>query len=380
MTVQVPDIRGRNAGSRRSDFRVLHVVDHVMQDQRPAILDRILEQRPDDEILTLPPGGHAGQPSWLMSVRWILGGDDGGISLLINRARAEGRPFSLIHGWGTRALSLVGYTGGCGGRLATIDSFVSDAPAATQASNVLRSGRLPVFVSSDIAWRSAMQLTGPAGIRTGRDQLHCPVVHPDQLASDRDEVRARWNVGSDTMVIGLLGNPMCEINLRDLSGIPVRCRILGRDPVLVISSTGARRGDLLRWMERVAPEIRIVVDDALDCSRDVVAAMDVVLAPSAMGRETRICSVEPVMAAVAAGLPVILGDDHPASEWAHEEPLIFVDASHDEHAAIQWLFTRAEESMESIRQRVVLRCDHVRDSITESYGRILESSNSSAAS
>jgi hypothetical protein len=86
------------------------------------------------------------------------------------------------------------------------------------------------------------------------------------------------------------------------------------------------------------------------------------------------------MAAVAAGIPVMLGEDHPASQWAADEPLIRPEASRDETAATKWLFHRADESVESVRQRVIFRCDQVRDSIIESYDRILGSSNAAAAS
>ena len=147
MTVPVPAIRGRHSNGQRANDRVLHVVDHSSDGHCPTVLERLLNERRDDEMLPLSSGGRAGQPSWLTSARWILGGDDGGVSASIKRARAEGRPFSLIHGWGTRALSLVGYAQGCDGRLATIDSFLSHAPAAMQASNVLRSGRVSVTFS-----------------------------------------------------------------------------------------------------------------------------------------------------------------------------------------------------------------------------------------
>ena len=380
MTVPVPAIRGRHSDGQRVSNRVLHVVDHSSDGHRPAVLERILDQRRDDEMLPLASGGRVGQPAWLMSARWILGGDDGGVSAAIKVARAEGRPFRLIHGWGARALSLVGYAQGCDGRLATIDRFLSDAPAAMQASNVLRSGRVSVTFSSARARYSMMQLAGPATNHTDADQLHCMAVHPDQLSDHRQHVRNHWGVGPEAMVIGLLGDPMSEINLRALSGIPVRCRILGRDAVIVMSSSGARRGDLIRWMERVAPGLRMVIDDALDRPRDVVKAMDLVLAPAAVGRQSRICSVEPVMAAVAAGVPVMLGEDHPASEWAADEPLIWPEASADEHAATKWLFSRTAESMSTVHDRVIRRCDQVHDSIMASYDRILGSNKSAAAS
>ncbi|MCH2132288.1 MAG: hypothetical protein MK116_00925 [Phycisphaerales bacterium] len=356
---------------RTGSGRVLHLVDSddpVGGSGGP--LGDLLADRPTDRVLAVGHGDHPDAVARLIPAgRRMLGSRGRELARVLRALALSGEHFDVIHAWGTRPTAMIGSLRGGPAGVVTLDSFLMDGTAATDAAVALRSGRLESMFGSRRAQAAAFELGGSSSSRSGRERVACPCVNPDRLADRREELRHRWAVDDDALVIGVIGEPMPAINLRDLAGLSVRCSLLGRETIVVASSRASRRGDVVRWIEGAGPTVRLVLDDIVERTREVARGLDVALAPGLMGQRTRVAGVAPVMTAVAAGLPVILGDGHPAAECAEWEPLLCPDRSHDEHGATCWLMARLDAGPGDAADRAQDRFDRYRQAVNACYAR-----------
>ena len=349
---------------------VLHLHDF---DTCPALLEDVREMRPRDLFISVGDPAASSGPVLSPARNRMFSSGDNGLVRLLKHLDSRSARVGCIHAWGMRSTSMLLRAPEGIRLISTIDGYRSDVPEAKTVATVLRTGRVDSLLGSCATQRAVADCLGDVVRRTGQEQVVCPVLDPDRIACRDDDLRARWGAESGSLVMGVVGRPMNTLNLMDQCGLAVRCSLLGRHVVMLVSSNAQRRGDLVRWLEDACPEVQLVFDDVIERTHEVASSLDVAIAPAAVGYRTRICDVGPIMTMLAAGRPVILGDGHPAAEYADREDLLRIGQSHDQHESTRWLMDRLDSgSGQAERDRAKRRYEHFCTVLLSSYPQAME--------
>ncbi|MDG2423639.1 MAG: hypothetical protein P8M22_06655 [Phycisphaerales bacterium] len=354
--------------------RVLHLVDGVdaggLGGASGSLRD-LLEDRSHDLVVCVG-GQHRTDmmPRLTPARQRFLSFGDGGLSRLLRHIESTDGRVDAVHAWGMRGTALLMQCPPGKIQVVSMDGFQADAPEARAAATVMRAGRVESLLGSYQTQRVISNMLGSGTCLSGRERIASPAANPALLAKRSDELRCQWGARSDSLVIGLVGSPMGHLNLKDQCGLPTRCSLLGRHVVMLASSKGSNRGDLIRWMEKASPQVDLVFDDIIERTREVASSLDAAIAPSSTGFRTRTCDVDPVMCVVAAGRPVVLGVGHPAGEYADREDLIRAGAEHDQHQSTRWLMAHLESSArQDVHERARMRFEGYVNAVEQLYKR-----------
>lgn len=319
--------------------RVLHLVDGTRGRQSSLWLDHVedlISDRPDDVIIMV--GGSAcGRYGRVSDLPMLPGLGSNVLKRVLGKKQWSSASFDVVHAWGIRSASLASGLDHSQALAVTVDGFDLSDSQAVRAASVMLSGRAACSFGSTLSMEQAFELVGGSRRGSGGEEIICPILNPAGF-HDRDEnLRLSWGADADTMVMGIIGSPMDRLNLFDFASMASRCSMFHSHVVLVSPTGGSRRGDLVRWFDGVGLEASLVFDDRLESIQRVACSLDMAIAPSAVACRSRICDVAPVLGAASAGVPVILGVNHPALEYSTRNHLIHPSVMHGEHEATKWL-------------------------------------------
>ncbi|MBG83001.1 MAG: hypothetical protein CMJ40_00475 [Phycisphaerae bacterium] len=338
--------------SRSWPSRILHLVDGSVGDHVSPRLDHVEDlvvDRPHDVILTVggpPTGTHGALP--LQSRLPELG--SGVLGSLLKRRQLGSAGFDVVHAWGIHSAMLSAGLQRKQSLAITVDGFDASDSQARRAAAVMLSGRGACSFGSTRSMEQAVGLAGGHRFGSGGEEIICPVMNPGRFHDRDEDMRRSWGAGSDTMVMGVIGSPMEQLNLFDFGSMAPRCSMFHQHVVLVVSSRASRRGDLVRWLASAGLDVELVFDDRIDAIHTIASSLDMAVAPSSVACRSRICDVAPILAAAAAGVPVVLGVNHPAAEYADRNALIHPSVMHGEHQATKWLIERLDEACPADRE------------------------------
>ncbi|MAB83580.1 MAG: hypothetical protein CMJ24_09130 [Phycisphaerae bacterium] len=244
--------------------------------------------------------------------------------------------FDLVHAWGSRSIQLRSTCDEAPPCIGTVDSI---RLGATQRQSMLRlqdSCRFQLQVGCE----GVVEALRARGL--GRLDMQ---VRPfgvdvfDAMNVDRDR-RAEWGADDDTIVFGVLGDPVGWTHLRSLLGVPARLAI-GGHPIRILTHPDVYGFDLCRdWLESMGHGDKLVVDSDLAGHRTPISSADVLLVPGTSGRRDEVMGVLPLLWSMKAGKPVLLGHGHPAESHLVDHPDVFTAVDRDENTATRWTLDR----------------------------------------
>ena len=326
--------------------RILHLVDGSVGNKASVQLDHVEDltaDRPHDVVVTVG-GSTAGRDGALPAQSRLPGLRSSLLKSLLRKRQWGPAGFDVVHAWGIRSAPMVAGLHQHQPVAITVDGFDASDPQAARAASVMLSGRAACSFGSTRSMEKAVELAGGSRRGSGGEEIICPIMDPDRFDERDEDLRRRWGADSKTMVMGMIGSPMEQLNLIDFGSMASRCSMFHEHVVLVVSSRATRRGDLVRWLAGAGLDMELVFDDRIDAIHSIAHSLDMAVAPSSMACRNRICDVAPVLAAASAGVPVVLGVNHPAAEYSSHNALIHPSVMHGEHQATKWLVERLEES------------------------------------
>jgi glycosyltransferase involved in cell wall biosynthesis len=142
---------------------------------------------------------------------------------------------------------------------------------------------------------------------------------------DRNTIRSRWSgqtgIDDGNFVIGMLGEPVAAVDVRDAATMAARLALAGREIRLLVHSAAVGRIAAQRFLERLSLNDVLIIDDAVAEPWRVVSGLDAALLLSGIGRPVNFAL--PLLWALAAGLPVIAealpGSGRPAGPLVHDD-------------------------------------------------------------
>jgi len=328
--------------------RILHLVDGSRSDGPSACMDHVkdlISDRSDDVLLSvggLPDGVHGTLPA---GARFPFF-QSGLLKSLLKRRRWGDAGFDVVHAWGLRSAALVAGLDRRQAVAISIDGFDASDPQAAVAASTMFSGRAACAFGSNRSLERAWALVGGSRRGAGGEEIIEPVLNPDRFQARSEILRQSWGADSKTTVMGIIGSPMEHLNLLDYGSMSPRCCMFHDHFMLLASSRGARRGDLVRWLGCAGLDVELVFDDRIDSIEEVAGSLDMAVAPSAIAVRNHVCDAAPAIAAASAGVPVVLGVGHPAGDYSGRHPLLHHSLMHGEHAATKWLSENMREKVE----------------------------------
>ena len=330
-----------------NSLRILHLVDGSRSERASTRLEHVqdlTDGRPDDVVVSVggsPDGVHGSLPG---GARFPWSRSGLFKSLLRKRHWGEAG-FDVVHAWGVRSAAMAAGLESGQPVTITLDGFDASDPMAASAASMMLSGRAASAFGSSHSLERASALVGGTRRGSGGEEIIEPILNPDRFHVRDERLRQSWGADSDTLVMGIIGSPIEQLNLFEHCSMGPRCSMFHDRIVLVASSRGARRGDLVRWLDGAGLGMELVFDDRIESIEHVAASLDVAVATSSIACRNRVCDVAPAIAAAAAGVPVVLGVDHPAGEYSSQHPLLYPCVPHGEHEASKWLARRFVEKM-----------------------------------
>ncbi len=240
--------------------------------------------------------------------------------------------------------------------LSVVGSFCPPLRSPALARRSLRRA-LAAHPSRVVAWWGTPVL-GAGEARCVRSDNPPPFVDATRLAGDRATLRARWNAGDETMVVGLLGDPPSRLDARRAAEIVGIAAVRGVDIRLIVHPATARFGMTAPWLQELALDRLMVGDEAMARPWETVAGLDVALVlgdglatAGAAAADPRFrmfgaalrqpipLSPLPGLWAQAAGVPIlaergVLDAGLPSAEFDLDDPL------HGTRALIAWSANR----------------------------------------
>ena len=318
--------------------RIVHLVDGSRGNGSSGMLHHVEElilERPQDRIALV--GGTSAARYGRLSVHSKFSGfQSSGLKRFILKTMQGSNPPDIIHAWGISSAALVSELPSSQAIAISVDGFDSAHQDAHRAAAVMLSGRAAATFGSRRSLKVAMDLVGGNRVGSGGEVVVCPVRDPERVHARDEELRQSWGATPESKILGIIGSPMEHLNLFDFGSIGPRYSVFQPHVILIASSRGARRGDFIRWLESAGLGVELVFDDRIELTHRVVKSLDMAVAPSSMACRHRICDVAPVLATASAGIPVVLGVDHPADDLANH-PLVHRSVMHGEHMATKWL-------------------------------------------
>ena len=330
-----------------NSLRILHLVDGSRSELASSRLEHVqdlISDRPDDVLISVgssPDGIHGSLPD---SPRFPWSRSGPLKSLLRKRHWGEAG-FDVVHAWGIRSAAMAAGLESRQPVTITIDGFDASDSRASCAASMMLSGRAASAFGSSRSLERASALLGGARRGSGGEEIIEPILNPDRFHVRDEAMRQSWGAYSDTLVMGIIGSPIEQLNLFEHCSMGPRCSMFHDHIVLVASSRGARRGDLIRWLDGAGLGVELVFDDRIESIERVAGSLDVAVVTSSIALRNRVCDVTPAIAAASAGVPVVLGVDHPAGEYSSQHPLLYPCMPHGEHEASKWLAKRLAEKM-----------------------------------
>ncbi len=230
--------------------------------------------------------------------------------------------YDLIHAWTPRAAILATMAAPNRPRLATLSVGPVSGFETQFVSMLIEQREMPLLASSHAVAREYLSM----GVDRRLLSVLPPAVNQETVESeDRADLRRRWEVDSQSFVIGLLSEPTNWADARTAVNVITRVAATGRDVKLLLHHSATRRGEAERWAVRLGFRDLIMVDDAVAEPWRVTAGLDAALliggelnsvdlsgagSPFALftggGRRLRpMPGVMPLLWAMSAGLPVI---------------------------------------------------------------------------
>ncbi len=232
---------------------------------------------------------------------------------------AAGRPIDLIHAW-TPESALLALSIGASIRVLVTLPLGPISGLSTQAL-VMALEQQPSAVtalSSAIASEWALVGIDPATVH-----VLPPAVNPSLLESDeagRISRRRRWEAGSRTLVVGVLGEPAPWTDSRAAASAGVIAALAGHDVRLVMHSETSRRRETQAWLGEIGEPQVVVIDDDVAFPWRLAHALDagLMLSPPQPDDEIR---------SLASPFAVLLGGGRSLNPASSVLPLLWASAS-----------------------------------------------------
>lgn len=233
--------------------------------------------------------------------------------------RAHG-PFSLVHAWSMRAADMAAMAlphAPCavsimhaGGVRRSVASAARSAIARRQRTAAVR------FLAADECVASALAAQGidRSGITIVQPGVDAAIVEPWRQPA-REELRARWGVNDDTLLVGLVTLPVAWGNARAAASVVTLPVTAKRRVKLLVSPDAARLHAAVEWARPLGLDNCLIQDDGVAEPWRVLAGLDVALWLREKPNASPPCECGglPMLWAFAAGLP-LLAERSPASE------------------------------------------------------------------
>jgi glycosyltransferase involved in cell wall biosynthesis len=237
------------------------------------------------------------------------------------REGSAGR-YDVIHAWTLPSAMLATAAAPDHRRVATLTVGPVSGLAARIMTNLLEHHPMPLLAASSAVEQEYRSL----GIDEQRLAVLPPATNPQSAwSTPRETLRRRWGVNDQTLVVGLLSEPVCWADARVAINVVSRAVATGRAVRLVLHHSAARRAEAERWARDLGHDGIMIVDDDVAEPWRVVPGLDAAMliggdlnsmdlrgtgSPFAIitggGRRLRpMPGIMPLLWAMSAGVPVV---------------------------------------------------------------------------
>ncbi len=317
--------------------RVLHLVD-IQPGTDGRCLHRLVHRTIDglqargEHVLLEVGGGARRQPclpptSGRLNQTRLVSGLSGQPLWRVLEAWADaGHPIDLIHCWGDASLRLRAACGGGPPTLCTLDSMEIDASLPVDLIELSHLVPLELQVGSS-GMADALRAYGlEVGVAPFGFDIERSEMDPDR--------RRAWGAGDETLVFGMIGDRLPRASLRSLIGVPVRLAVAGGDVRVVAPEWTGGFEDGLRWLDDMDRGQLLVREDV---TQGGISSIGCALAQGTTDRCGEIVGLIPILEALAASRPVLLGRGHPAAAELAATGAVFAGVDDAESDAARWL-------------------------------------------